>query len=282
MTETSYSAELLGELLEIAKTTAIEASKLATQMRKPGIEVAATKSSILDIVTEGDRATEQLIKKLILAQRPDDGFLGEETGFTPGKTSVVWVVDPIDGTVNYLYNNPNWAVSIAAVDASHPMTEDELTFDPAISKILVGAVYMPATKELYYANAGGGAFLNGEKISGPFVGSDLASSLVSTGYPYTEDARARWSARIGDLVDVVRDLRRLGAASLDICFVASGKQDVYVETKIRPWDWAAGAIIAAEADVAYEILSVRGISDPVHFVAKKHILDELTRWLERV
>jgi len=282
VTDTAYTAELLFELLDIAKTTALAASELATQMRGSGIEVAATKSSILDIVTEGDRATEQLIKKLILEQRPDDGFLGEETGFTPGKTSVVWVVDPIDGTVNYLYNNPNWAVSIAAVDVTHPMTEEEFTVDPAVNKLLVGAVYMPATKELYYASAGGGAFLNGEKISGPFVGNDLGSSLVSTGYPYTADDRARWSAKIEGIVDVVRDLRRLGAASLDICFVASGKQDVYIETKIRPWDWAAGAIIASEAGVVYKIANLRGISAPVHIVANKDVLEELTEWLERV
>ncbi|MBX3311884.1 MAG: inositol monophosphatase [Microbacteriaceae bacterium] len=282
MTETTYSAELLSELLEIAKTTAVAASNLATQMRSPGIEVAATKSSVLDIVTEGDRATEQLIKKLILERRPDDGFLGEETGFTPGKTSVVWVVDPIDGTVNYLYNNPNWAVSIAAVDATHLMMHEELTTDPEVSKILVGAVYMPSTRELYSASAGGGAFLNDEKISGPFVGTDLGSSLVSTGYPYTADARARWSAKVDGLVDVVRDLRRLGAASLDICFVASGKQDAYIETKIRPWDWAAGAIIATEAGAVYRIANLRGISDPVHIVATKDVCEELTEWLERV
>ena len=225
------------ELLTIASTIAVRAGALAKKRRTEGIEVAATKSSPVDVVTEADRETEAFIRSLLMDVRPDDGFLGEESGAAVGSSGLTWIVDPIDGTVNYLYGIPHYAVSIAVVEGEP---------DPLTWSALAGAVMNPATDELFTATLGGGAALGGAAIHVADC-VDLSQALVATGFSYDSAIRAEQGAVIAGLLPLVRDIRRTGAASLDICFVASGRTNAYFERSLSPWDHAAGALIAREA-----------------------------------
>ncbi|MGO1543923.1 MAG: inositol monophosphatase family protein [Gulosibacter sp.] len=228
------------ELLEIAITLATEAGELVSRRRREGVEVAATKSSLVDVVTAADIEAEQLIRDRLASLRPDDGFFGEESDALVSRSGVTWVVDPIDGTVNYLYGSPNYAVSIAAVTGD-PAAE------PAAFEALAGAVLSPDTGITYSAVRGGGAFVNGERVrlgAGP---SDLSQALVGTGFSYSAARRLLQAEAWLGMADKVRDLRRVGAASLDLCAVALGQEDVYYEFGLKPWDWAAGALIARES-----------------------------------
>lgn len=225
------------ELLEIAATIARRAAALAQQRRRDGVEVAASKSTISDIVTRADREAEDLIRDAIAAARPRDGFLGEESGAEPGSSGLTWVVDPIDGTVNYFYGIPAYAVSIAVVEGEP---------DPASWETLAGVVVNPALGEVFTASAGGGARLNGEPIH---VNDDveLPLALVGTGFAYDAATRSQQAEFVARLISEVRDVRRIGAASLDLCSVAAGRLDAYFERGLNPWDHAAGALIAHEA-----------------------------------
>jgi myo-inositol-1(or 4)-monophosphatase len=225
------------ELLTIARTVAEEAGALAARLRREGVEVAGTKSSPIDIVTAADRATEDLIRERLAALRPQDGFLGEESGADPGTSGLTWVVDPIDGTVNYLYDLPNWSVSIAVVEGDP---------DPASWTALAGVVSAPALGELYTASAGGGAHLGGTRLHvRPPVPLDRA--LVSTGFHYTEAIRVNQARVAQPLLGRVRDLRRAGGAAIDLAYVAAGRTDAYFEQGLNPWDQAAGALLVREA-----------------------------------
>jgi len=225
------------ELLEIAATVARRAAAFALQRRQDGVEIAASKSSLSDIVTRADRETEQLIRDALAAARPLDGFLGEESGDSSSRSGLTWVVDPIDGTVNYFYGIPAWAVSIAVVEGDP---------DPATWRTLAGAVVNPVLKETYTAARGGGARLNGAAIH---VNEevDLPLALVGTGFGYDAEVRRRQASFVQELIPEVRDIRRIGAASLDLCSVAAGRLDAYFERGLNPWDHAAGALIAEEA-----------------------------------
>jgi len=220
------------ELLTLAVRLAVEAGTMAAQGRRErGVSSAATKSTATDMVTEFDRACEELIVAGLQAARPHDGIVGEEGTDQEGTSGIDWLVDPIDGTTNFLYGLPGWAVSIAARGAEGT---------------LVGAVYVPATDELFTARAGEGAQLNGNPIrcSGT---TDLAVTLVATGFAYSTELRRGQAARAGALLPHVRDIRRLGAASTDLCHVAAGRVDAYYEEWLGPWDIAAGELIAREA-----------------------------------
>jgi myo-inositol-1(or 4)-monophosphatase len=225
------------ELLEIATTVARRAAALALQRRRDGVEVAASKSSITDIVTRADRESEDLIRSALEASRPRDGFLGEESGGDAGSSGLTWVVDPIDGTVNYFYDIPAWAVSVAVVEGDP---------DPASWRTLAGAVVNPVTGEVFTAAAGGGARLNGRPIQ-VNGGVELPLALVGTGFGYDAEIRRKQAAFVAELIPQVRDIRRIGAASLDLCSVACGRLDAYYERGLNPWDHAAGALIAQEA-----------------------------------
>lgn len=239
-------------LLEIATSVATEAGELVSRRRREGVQVAATKSSLVDVVTAADIEAEMLIRERLAALRPDDGFFGEESDAAASRSGVTWIVDPIDGTVNYLYGSPNYAVSIAAV-VGDPAAE------PAVFDALAGAVVAPGLGKSYTAVKDGGAFLNGERIhlgDGP---ASLAQTLVASGFAYAPERRV-WQAETWlGLADKVRDLRRVGAASLDLCAVGEGQVDVYYEFGLKPWDWAAGALVAREsgARVAGKHLSER-------------------------
>lgn len=230
------------DLLEIARTTAIEASELAQRRRDAGVEVADRKSSVTDIVTAADREVEQLVRDRIRAARPDDGILGEEGTSLEGTSGITWVVDPIDGTVNYLYGVGDYAVSIAAVEG--PTSLDELR--PSNWSGLAAAISAPRTGRLFTAIKGEGAMLNGEPIR-PSAPESLQETLVATGFGYAEDRRKRQGEVVAKLLPKVRDIRRMGAAAVDIASCAAGVVDAYYERGVRPWDVAAGLLIAKEA-----------------------------------
>jgi len=239
------------DLLEIARSLAEEAGALAARLRREGVEVAATKSSPIDIVTAADRATEDLIRGRLAALRPQDGFLGEESGSGAGTSGLTWVVDPIDGTVNYLYDLPNWSVSIAVVEGDP---------DPATWTALAGAVNAPILGELYTASAGGGAHLAGRRLA-VREAVPLNRALVATGFHYTQDIRTNQARVAQPLLARVRDLRRAGGAAIDLAYVAAGRIDAYFEQGLNPWDQAAGALLVREAGGV-----VRGLDDeaPTH------------------
>ena len=216
--------------LSLATELAREAGALALRMRR-GVTVLDPKSSPTDVVTAADRAVEALLVTALAEARPDDGLLGEEGGRSAGSTGVRWVIDPIDGTVNYLYGIPQWAVSIGVED-------DDGT--------AVGVVFDPAKDELWRAVRGRGATLNGAPLRCSTV-TDLGQALVGTGFGYDARRRAAQSLVLPDLLPRVRDIRRLGAGSLDLCSVAAGRLDAYYEQGLSPWDLSAGGLIAHES-----------------------------------
>lgn len=228
------SAESLRDLaVELAR----EAAHLARQMR-PDVSVADTKSSAVDVVTHADRAVEELVVSRILAARPDDGVLGEEGDERDGSTGVRWVVDPIDGTVNYLYGLPECAVSIAV--------EVE-------GRVVAGTVVGIGTDVEYAAALGAGATRNGQAIH-VRAPSPLAESLVLTGFGYVRAVREHQATCVAALLPRVRDIRRLGSCALDLCHVADGSADAYVEAGPQPWDWSAGGLVLREAGGRFELL----------------------------
>jgi len=220
------------ELLALASGLALRAGHAARDGRaERGVSAATTKSSATDMVTEFDRASEALIVTGILQARPHDAIIGEEGTDTTGTSGVDWLIDPIDGTTNFLYGLPGWAVSIAA------RTEEGTQ---------VGVVYVPATDELFTAFAGGGASLNGMPITCSTT-DQLSLALVGTGFSYQPERRGAQARRVAELLPQVRDVRRFGAAAADLCYVAAGRLDVYFEQWLGPWDLAAGELIAREA-----------------------------------
>jgi myo-inositol-1(or 4)-monophosphatase len=226
------------ELESVAIDIAREAGELARTRRDAGVAIAATKSALADIVTEADREVEALIRARLKQARPGDGFLGEETGAEPGATGVTWVVDPIDGTVNYAYGIPSYSVSIAAV-------RGEPT--PNAWEALAGVVYAPVLGELFHAARGEGAWLGVERIAvNPEVGP--AGALLATGFGYDPATRPGDIELIGNVMPgLARDLRRGGSAALDLSYVAAGRLDGYFERGLLPWDLGAGSLIVTEA-----------------------------------
>ncbi|TFD36162.1 inositol monophosphatase [Cryobacterium sp. TMT1-19] len=224
-------------LLRLAQDTALAAGQLAARRRTVGVQVAASKSAPEDVVTLADRETESLIRALLADARPDDGFFGEESAATRGTSGLTWVVDPIDGTVNYLYGFPAWAVSIAVVEGDP---------DPATWTTLAGAVYNPTGDELFTAAAGDGAWLGAHRLQVP-TDVPLSLALLGTGFSYRAAERERQADVVRGLIGEVRDIRRIGSAALDLCSVAAGRLNLYYERGLSPWDHAAGALVAREA-----------------------------------
>ncbi len=224
------------ELLELARTVALEAADLVRTRRRAGVEVAATKTSATDVVTEIDHASEELIYARLLDARPGDGFVGEEGGAAASESGVTWVVDPIDGTVNFLYGIPQYSVSIAATVAG---------------ETVAGVVVDVERGECFTATRGGGAFCDGRplRVRGPVP---LEQRLVITGFSYVVDVRRRQAGAVAALLPRVRDVRRLGSAALDLCYVGAGRADAYVEEGLNPWDMAAGGLVATEAGARLE------------------------------
>ncbi|WP_239455288.1 inositol monophosphatase family protein [Nocardioides gilvus] len=225
-------------LRDLAVEVASRAADLVRVGAQAGVEVAATKSSRVDVVTELDRRSEALIRELIAVARPDDAVLGEEEGDTSGTSGVRWVVDPVDGTVNLLYGIGEYAVSVAAEVDGAPVAA-------AVVDVVKGHVYAAAL--------GCGATKDGVRLQ-VRAATDSGSRLVLTGFGYRSEVRAHQGACVARLLPVVRDIRRMGSCALDLCHVAEGMADGYVEEGPRPWDWAAGRLVVTEAGGRFELL----------------------------
>lgn len=219
-----------GELEQMAIELALGAAAVVRGARGDQLTVSS-KTTATDLVTVADRETERWLVEQIASRRPGDSVLGEEDGARTGGSRVRWVLDPIDGTVNFVLGLPQYAVSVAA------------EFDGAV---VAGAVCNPVSGELFHARRGGGAFLDGVALHGP-RDVPLARAVVGTGFGYQAARRARQGAVVAALLPQVADVRRLGAASLDLCAVAAGRLDAYFEAGLNPWDYAAGALVATEA-----------------------------------
>ncbi|WP_245852351.1 inositol monophosphatase family protein [Isoptericola jiangsuensis] len=224
-------------LRDLARRLALEAGALVRGGRPDRVEVAATKSSDVDPVTAMDRASEELLRRRIAVHRPHDAVLGEEGGSAAGTSGLTWVVDPIDGTVNYLYGVSSWAVSVAVV-AGDP--------DPASWTVLAGAVHSVVDGVTWSAGRGQGADRDGTAVQVRSAAS-LQTCLVGTGFGYDADRRAHQAQVLVHVLPRVRDVRRLGSAAIDLCLVADGSLDLYYERGLNPWDMAAGGLVAAEA-----------------------------------
>ncbi len=235
----------LSHLAQLAMTAAVDAGQYIVAQRPRDLGVSS-KSTATDVVTIMDARAEARLRELILQARPQDGFFGEEDTRVAGTSGLTWVVDPIDGTVNYLYGWPNYSVSVAVV-----------TGDPALPggwAPQAGAVYQPVTGDLFHARVGGGAWL---RYVGHCVSADraiqvadpqpLAECLVGTGFAYHASTRREQAQVLVELVGAVRDIRRAGSAALDLCMVARGQLDAYYERGVNPWDVAAGWLLVAEA-----------------------------------
>ena len=219
------------ELRTIAEQLAREAGDMALRGRRSGDMSATTKSSPTDMVTQYDKASEEMITAGLARHRPDDAIIGEEGASKEGTTGVTWHIDPIDGTSNFYFDIPMWAVSIGATDQTGP---------------LVGAVYAPALGEMFTGARGEGATLNGAPIHVRH-NTELTDALVCTGFSYRVHERAAHAARVAQMITHIRDIRRFGAAAIDLCFVACGRYDAYFEEHLHSWDLIAGQIIATEA-----------------------------------
>lgn len=236
------------ELLDLAMSLTTEAGIAVVEKRAEAVATATTKSSPTDPVTEGDRLAESIVVAGITEHRPDDGIVGEEGTERTGTTGVVWYIDPIDGTTNYLYDIPAYAVSVGA----------------AIDGVMIAAVVLnPVAEELYAARLGAGATMNGESISVSAC-PQLGSALLATGFGYLAERRRHQAAVVAEVLPKVRDIRRIGSAALDLCNVACGRVDAYYELGLNSWDFAAGWLIATEAGAICDDL--RGGEPSEHFM----------------
>ena len=217
------------ELLELAKRIGHEAGELLCQ--RPTDFELSIKSSAIDFATQMDKASEELIVNRILSARPDDGIIGEEGSSKESKSGVTWVIDPLDGTVNYVYNLPGWNICIAAKDGEG---------------VQVGVVVAPSINGFWYARKGGGAYYNDKKIkcNEPV---QLSGALLATGFAYDLEKRLEQVDLAAKLIPKVRDVRRLGAAGVDLSYVAMGVLDGFYEYGLNEWDYSAGGLIATEA-----------------------------------
>ena len=219
-------------LMNVAAGAARRAGDTIVVGRRSGDRRASTKSSPTDMVTVWDGRSEERIVAELSERRPHDGIVAEEGSSRPSTTGISWLVDPIDGTTNFLYGLAGFAVSIAAVDD--------------YGRSLAGAVYLPMTRELFVAARGHGAWLGGRRLQCSTL-DDPSRALVGTGFAYDAERRRRQGAQVAALVGSVRDIRRVGAAAPDLCYVADGRLDAYFEENLQPWDVAAGRLIAEEA-----------------------------------
>jgi myo-inositol-1(or 4)-monophosphatase len=250
------------ELLALAERAARAAGEeLLVRAEQP--HRVSTKSTPTDLVSEADKVAETVIREVILGARPDDGFVGEEGSREQDRSGVTWVVDPLDGTVNYLFGDREWSVSIAAVDDEGP---------------LVGAVMEPVTGRMWTAIRGGGAWRDGLEISARCT-PELADAMVLAGLSYDAAQRRRQMEMFTDVAPGVRDLRRHGSAALELCRVAEGTADAYIESPIFRWDIAAGALIAREAGARVHVTHLDEVRRSV-LAATPFIFEELLALLQ--
>ena len=261
------------ELLDIARTIATEAGELIARRRREGVVIADTKSNSIDVVTFADRECEEFVKNRLAELRPEDGFYGEEGNEFPGSSGLTWVVDPIDGTVNYLYGIPQFAVSIAVVQGEA---------NPATWKQLAGVVFNPLADELYFASQGGGSWLlHDGKLTELTANKEsvIELSLFATGFGYSSQVRAEQAQLLTNVLPVVRDIRRAGAASLDLCAVAAGRLDGYFERGTKPWDHAAGSLVAREAGAKVGGLAGNAEGEAMIIATNPHLYPQIEKLL---
>lgn len=264
---TAYDVAALRDLAERA---ARAAGSLVRDGRPETVEVAATKSSSVDVVTLMDLAAERELRRAILQERPEDGVLGEEGGLQPGTSGVTWVLDPIDGTVNYLYGIPAYAVSVAAV-AGPP--------EPGAWTLLAGCVHAVADGRTWTAGRGLGAELDGRAVRANEA-RPLAESLCGTGFGYRADRRSAQARVLLEVLPRVRDIRRIGSAAMDLCLVASGGLDLYFERGLNPWDLAAAQLVAQEAGAVVTGLRGRAAATGMTVAGPEATVRELVALLE--
>jgi myo-inositol-1(or 4)-monophosphatase len=226
------------------------AARLAREMRAAGVATVATKTSPTDVVTAADNAVEQLIINALRDARPDDAVIGEETGASAdlADAAVRWIVDPIDGTVNYLYGIPHYAVSVAA---------------QVSSTVVAGVVCNAATGDEWTAVRGAGSYHGSRRLACSAV-TELGQTLIGTGFGYEQERRAYQAGVMAALLPRVRDVRRMGTAALDLCLTAEGAFDAYFEKGLHIWDYAAGALIAEEAGV--QVTGLAGAAPGLQFL----------------
>lgn len=246
-------------LRDIAVTIATEAADLLAGTVDDDREAVSTKSSATDMVTEMDRASEALLVRRLQELRPDDGIVGEEGASQPGTTGVVWVVDPLDGTTNYLYRHPGWNVSVGATVDGIPAA---------------GAVVVPSQREVFAAATGHGATRDGVPLQiGP--ASPLAHALVGTGFGYEPPRREAQAQSLSRLIARIRDVRRGGAAAADLCSVACGRLDAYYEAGLAEWDRTAATVIGREAGLRVEVRADTDLGPDCTIAAHPDRYDEL-------
>ena len=235
------------ELRRLAARLAAAAGEVLLEHRRGVVTVARTKSTHTDVVTAADLAAERRLRELLALERPDDGVLGEEEAPLAGTSGLTWVLDPLDGTVNYLYGTGSYAVSVAVV-AGPPR--------PDTWRAVAGAVLDVERGQTFSACAGGGARLDGPLPGGGTADelvlsasgcTRLADCLLGTGFGYDAQVRREQGRALAELLPQVRDVRRIGSAALDLCMVAAGRLDAYLERGLHPWDHAAGVLVAHEA-----------------------------------
>ncbi len=219
------------ELLDLAVDIAVEAGELLRDRFEFGVTDVATKSTPTDVVTDADRDSENLVLRRISGARPGDGVVSEEGEARASSSGVTWIVDPLDGTVNYLFGIPVWAVSIAARDREGA---------------LIGVVNDPTRAEVFAAERGAGTWLNERRVR-VSQASDLATALVGTGFSYDADARRVQAKRLVRVLPRVRDVRRAGSAAIDLAWLACGRLDGFFEAPMKAWDRAAGELLVREA-----------------------------------
>ncbi|MEO6886462.1 MAG: inositol monophosphatase family protein [Jatrophihabitantaceae bacterium] len=269
-TDGTPDPDQIAVLQSLAVELARGAAELVRTQRAAGVQVW-TKSTVTDLVTATDRASERWLVERIVAARPEDAILGEEGAERPGSSGVRWVLDPIDGTVNFVLGLPQYAVSVAA----------ELD-----GVVVAGAVCNPQTGDLYEAGLGGGAFVERPseqrtRLTGP-RSVPLGQAVVGTGFSYDASRRRRQIAVVAQLLPQIADIRRMGSASLDLCQVAAGRLDAYFEAGLSPWDYAAGALIAAEAGCVITGLRGREVSGALAAAAGADLAPDLLALLERL
>ena len=217
--------------LELAERAAAAAAEVLIDYYGKPPEGLGSKSSATDLVSDADREAERVVRELLAGERPDDGLLAEEGSDVSADSGRRWLVDPLDGTVNFLYGFPAWAVSVALEDDQGSAA---------------GVVLDPVKGERFTALRGEGAHLNGEPlaVSGE---TSLSQAMLATGFAYDPERRAAQAELLLNVLPRVRDIRRAGAAALDLCYVAAGRVDAYYERGLNRWDWAAGRLIVEEA-----------------------------------
>ena len=253
-----------GELEELAVEAAGVAASLLREQAGAKRQVSA-KSSRTDLVTDMDVACEAAIVGFLASRRPDDGILGEEGSGRDGTSGVRWIIDPIDGTVNFVYGHPGYGVSVAA---------------EVNGEVVAGAVIDPVLDQVFTAHSGGGARRDGAPIT-VRPDADPALALVATGFSYRHDQRPRQAEILREVLPLIGDIRRVGGAALDLCAVACGRVDAFFEVGLNPWDYAAGALICAEAGAIVQDLHGGPPSPTFVFAAAPGVAPALLELLQR-